>query len=307
MTLSVIIPVYNVEHTLERCVRSVIRQRVAGGMEIILVDDGSTDGSSALCDSLAGNQQMVTVVHKENGGLSDARNAGLDVATGDYITFIDSDDELGDGTLEPLIDMMNTHDDYDLLEYEVWLHYDTPEQKHIGLQEREFYDMSEYWCNGKAYAHSYAWNKIYRRRVFDGIRYPKGRLFEDIWTLSKILKTANTVATTSMGIYCYHDNPGGITRKAGGEALTSLLEAHADVLERARLIEPKGFSEYYLHVVNIQLDVYRLTGKILLEDFSQLVTLGDLSSHKDKIKAVLLKTLGLNRLCKIHKYLKSNR
>ena len=98
MLLSVIIPVYNVEHTLERCVQSVLAQDVPD-MEVILVDDGSTDGSSALCDTY-GNKKNITVIHQDNAGLSAARNTGLTVAQGRYVTFVDSDDYL-DADLYP--------------------------------------------------------------------------------------------------------------------------------------------------------------------------------------------------------------
>ena len=95
MTLSVIIPVYRVEATLDRCVESVLRQHV-DDMEVILVDDGSPDNCPEMCDKWAVKDRRVHVIHKQNGGLSDARNAGIDVACGEYITFVDSDDWISD-------------------------------------------------------------------------------------------------------------------------------------------------------------------------------------------------------------------
>ena len=115
MLLSVIIPVYNVEHTLERCVQSVLTQNFAD-MEIILVDDGSTDGSSALCDTY-GNKKNITVIHQDNAGLSAARNTGLTVAKGRYVTFVDSDDYLDTDLYPSLMKVLQADDDIDLLEY----------------------------------------------------------------------------------------------------------------------------------------------------------------------------------------------
>lgn len=102
MLLSVIIPVYRVEHTLQRCVESVLSQGV-DDMEVILVDDGSPDNCPVLCDGWAEKDARVKVIHKDNGGLSDARNAGIEMATGDYLTFVDSDDYVEDDTYPALL------------------------------------------------------------------------------------------------------------------------------------------------------------------------------------------------------------
>ena len=106
MKLSVVIPVYRVESTLDRCVESVLRQHV-DDMEVILVDDGSPDRCPQLCDEWARRDSRIRVVHKPNGGLSDARNAGIDIATGDYIAFVDSDDWIADDTYAPLLERMD--------------------------------------------------------------------------------------------------------------------------------------------------------------------------------------------------------
>ena len=113
MKLSVIIPVYRVEDTLDRCVESVLCQSV-DEMEVILVDDGSPDQCPAKCDLWAEKDARIRVIHKENGGLSDARNAGIDVAQGDFITFVDSDDYLEANTYKSLLQQL---EDADILEY----------------------------------------------------------------------------------------------------------------------------------------------------------------------------------------------
>ena len=115
MRLSVIIPVHNVCKTLRECVDSV-RMQGYSDMEVILVDDGSTDDSGRLCDIIASTWAQVSVIHKKNGGLSDARNAGLDKARGEYVTFIDSDDMMGKDTIVTLMDIIDRHPDYDMLE-----------------------------------------------------------------------------------------------------------------------------------------------------------------------------------------------
>ena len=117
MKLSIIVPVYNVEKTLKRCVDSILRQRL-DNYELLLIDDGSPDNSGAMADEMADNDR-IKVYHKANGGLSDARNYGLERATGDYVTFVDSDDEIAQNTFPKLVKILHTHPEYDLLEYSV--------------------------------------------------------------------------------------------------------------------------------------------------------------------------------------------
>ena len=117
MKISVIIPVYNVEKYLKRCLDSVINQTYKN-LEIILIDDGSTDKSGNICDEYAAKDKRIIVIHKENGGLSDARNKGLDICTGDYISFIDSDDWIENGFYEYVV---NNVKDNDLLIFDYYI------------------------------------------------------------------------------------------------------------------------------------------------------------------------------------------
>lgn len=282
MTLSVIIPVYRVEATLDRCVESVLKQHV-DDMEVILVDDGSPDHCPEMCDYWAAKDQRVCVIHKANGGLSDARNAGLDMACGDYITFVDSDDWIADNTYAPLIDKMA---DVDILEYGI--------ADKLQLKEHVYNDMNEYWLKEQAYTHTYAWNKIYRRYIFDDVRYPKGRIFEDIYTLPQLLRKAQRIATTSHGLYHYWTNPTGITATADGDALTQLLEAH---LRSQMPIDDL----YYMYLVNIQIDVWERTGNGMVLH-KRKVRIGAIPSHY-KLKAYILNSLGLKALCIFSKLL----
>ena len=157
--LSIIVPVYNVEKYIQKCVNSIINQTYSN-LEIILVDDGSYDGSSVICDEWAKRDSRISVIHKSNGGLSDARNAGLDVARGQYITFVDSDDWLLSNTLAPLIETIG---DCDILEYSI--------EERLQLQDRIYDNIDEYWIRESVYTHTYAWNKIYRKELFENIRY----------------------------------------------------------------------------------------------------------------------------------------
>ena len=130
MKLSIVIPVYQVETTLERCVESVVKQSFRD-IQIILVDDGSPDRCPQMCDEWAQKDPRIVVIHKQNGGLSDARNAGIKTATADYITFLDSDDFLADGTLEPLMKTLEAHPDYDILEYPIFERIGNAHREHL--------------------------------------------------------------------------------------------------------------------------------------------------------------------------------
>ena len=285
MKLSVIIPVYQVEQTLEQCVGSVLHQDFED-MEIILVDDSSPDNCPQMCDTLQEKNPGIHVIHQPNGGLSAARNTGIAAAKGEYITFVDSDDWLDDNTLRPLMEMLSTNPDIDLLEYPV----DIKQETRLQLADNRYMNPADYWTATRAYTHTYAWNKVYRASLFREVSFPEGKVFEDVWTIPRILQQASVIATTGDGLYHYRRNPSGITAQAKGDELTSLLEAH--------LSSPYPAPLSYL--LNIQLDVFRFTRRILLPD-NLPTTKAD--SFKDNIKQQLYKTIGVNRLCKIHKAL----
>ena len=176
--LSVIVPVYQSASTLERCVRS-ITSCSCQDYELILVDDGSTDGGSGICDDIAANDHRVKVIHQQNRGLSAARNTGIDAANGDYLTFIDSDDEISQDALATNCQYMTIHKETDLIEYPVSVHHGSQRQYNLSFTERTVCDgniLSD-WISSGGYTHSYAWNKIYRRDLFEDIRFPEGETF----------------------------------------------------------------------------------------------------------------------------------
>ena len=159
MKLTIIIPVYNVSSLLRKCVETIIDKKL-GDYEVLLVDDGSTDGSAEICDSLAEESTHIRVIHQKNGGLSSARNTGLKRSHSEYVTFIDSDDFLEPGTLPRMMNILKAHPEYDILEYDAVIAYGSPHQHRLHLGRKEYTDMKEYWIGGKAYSHAYAWNKI---------------------------------------------------------------------------------------------------------------------------------------------------
>ncbi len=302
MKLSIVIPVYQVADSLPRCLDSISSQSFRD-WQAILVDDASKDGSSAICDRYVKRDHRFQVVHlKRNGGLSVARNVGIEKARGQYITFVDSDDYIGDDTFKDLFEILSTHPDYDLLEYPVYEHYGSKKIHLLQFPKREYTDPLAYWLQGKAYSHTYAWNKIYRREVFQNVRYPERRNFEDAAVLPQLLRKCRTIATTDVGLYYYCYNSKGITENATAKDLTNLLETHTRMLKqikdnfrrRRRRNDLEAYMPaYYAQVLNIQLDAYRAGGRIS-KYFPML-------PYRNTFKLKLLHILGLKRLCQLHK------
>lgn len=308
MKISIVIPIFRVERTMRRCIDSVISQSFTD-WEMVLVDDGSDDGSAAIADKYALHDSRISVIHQKNRGLGAARNRGIDESTGDILMFIDSDDALAPDTLAPLHDIMAQHEEYDFVEFPIIEHYGNKQkEKRIVFPTTVFSDKWDYWFNAKAYAHSYACNKIFRRRVFKEARFRENKKFEDMFTLPEILDASSCFATTTDGAYLYYDNPDGITATAG-RRLSDLLEAHISVLadklqwQRPKGIGRKAFGVYYAHVLNIQIDVCNRCG----EESISLRTLPYFTSPK----LILLHLTGMQLLCMLiklyHRLCKTNR
>ena len=292
--LSVVIPIYNVERTLARCVESVLGQHVEG-MELILVDDGSTD-RSALVANRYQNRPHVTLIHKANGGLSDARNEGLYYAKGRYVTFVDSDDYLLPDTYAPLMAMLEAHPEYDILEYS-FVREASCGWKTIKLPEREYTHIGDYWLGCRGYEHTYAWNKIYRRSLFDGTPWAKGRLFEDVYAMGGLLPKVHTLRTTSRGTYRYTYNPSGITVKADARGWRDLLQGHLRMLHNYDFRGHADFARYYATLLNIQLTTFELSGD------EHDIVLPSLP-YRHTWKLCMLHLLGMRRLCLLHRQAK---
>lgn len=254
MKLSIIIPIYNVEDTLRRCLESVLGQ-MDDRMEVIIVDDGSTDTSGQIAEQMTAGRTDCRLIRQANKGLSAARNAGIEAATGEYITFTDSDDFVARGTYTALLAVLEEHPAYDILEYPVMEHYGHPTKQHLlTFPDAVVGSIRDYWlCGG--HLHTYACNKLYRRELFADIHFPEGKAFEDAYTYPFLLQRAKVVATTSVGRYYYCHNDRGITAQAGGKELTDLLEAHLKHLKLWDELTP----EYYQALLNIQMDVYEAT------------------------------------------------
>lgn len=211
--ISVIIPIYNVEDYLVDCLNSVINQTYRD-LEIILVDDGSVDACSEICDKYSLTDKRIKVIHKKNGGLSDARNAGIDIATGEYITFVDSDDMLDLNMISYL---------YELIEADK---SDISSCRRLRINENgtlisnNLLDEGHYCVKGADNCmHEYlsknnfdtvAWAKLYRMSLFKDIRYPVGRYNEDVFTTYKVVAMSKSISIGLAQLYLYRERSNSI-------------------------------------------------------------------------------------------------
>jgi glycosyltransferase involved in cell wall biosynthesis len=299
MKLSIIIPVYRVEGTLDRCIESVVGQDY-GDMEIILVDDGSPDKCPHKCDDWARRHSCIRVIHKANGGLSDARNAALDIATGDYITFVDSDDYLSPSALLENMNVLATNPELDFIEYPILVHAGSEKEFMFSPQFQVYTDMDRYWLEGEAYRHTYACNKIFKRDIFNDLRFPLVPAFEDAHMLPKILDRCRCIATTNYGIYYYTWNTNGITVSADGIKIQSLLDAYIAILPRFSNSGNYMAEEFYLQALNIQMEAAAKGMPLSLPKIKHRMSISRRYSLKTNIKIIILNILGLKSLCSIY-------
>lgn len=235
--ISVIIPVYRVEPYLDRCVQSIVEQTYTN-LEIILVDDGSPDHCPAMCDAWAERDSRIKVVHKKNGGLSDARNAGMKLATGEYIVFVDSDDWVSDRYVQELYEAACATGS-DICECEI-----IKTDGKLVLEEINARSTPVCYAPEKALElliqdtvfHQYVWNKIYRNTCLKGISFLPGKINEDEFWTYQIFGRANRVTKIEKRLYYYFQRSGSIMNSGYSLKRLDALEAK---LERQAYIDCK--------------------------------------------------------------------
>ncbi|MCB7320747.1 glycosyltransferase family 2 protein [Lacrimispora sp. 210928-DFI.3.58] len=212
MKVSVIIPVYNVEKYLKRCLNSVLCQTYRN-LEIIIVDDGSEDYSGMICDNICETDKRIVVIHKKNGGLSSARNMGLEIATGHYITFVDSDDYIALDFIEKTLDLCEDKKADIAIMQMLYISEDINEEMKQGEKNIvEIFD-SQRAIEESLYQKRYSCctpGKLYKRHVFDKIRFPEGRLSEDLATCHLLLDAADKIVYSNEIGYYYRQHNSSI-------------------------------------------------------------------------------------------------
>ncbi len=209
--ISVIVPVYNVKPYLGRCINALIEQEYSE-IEIILIDDGSSDGSGEICDKYSVKDSRIKVIHKENGGLSDARNIGIEVAKGDIFTFVDSDDWVSDDYLSIMYENMKRYDsDISGCRFQYVSDSERIDSRKVKEDVRlwDSQDALRAMLQQDGYTTS-ACGQLYSRELFDGIRFPIGKYYEDFATVYKLIHKARRIVHSGDRLYYYYKRRGSI-------------------------------------------------------------------------------------------------
>ena len=222
--ISVIVPVYKVETYLDRCLESIVNQTYQN-LEIVLVDDGSPDKCPIMCDNWAKQDSRIKVIHKKNGGLSDARNAGMKIAEGKYISFVDSDDLIDYRYIECLYNALIATD-ADLAACDV---EEFKDEKQLTLQEKKYVkpviataeQALSQLIKGRGFR-AVAWNKLYSREILRNEKFEYGRLHEDEFFTYRIIDKCESLAYVNLPLYKYRQREGSIMKVKSNRQLDAL-------------------------------------------------------------------------------------
>ena len=247
--ISVIVPVYNVEAYLDECLESIVKQSY-GHLEILVVDDGSTDGSGDKCDRWAERDERIRVIHQPNGGLSAARNSALDVMRGDIVMMVDSDDVLHPKAISILLDLFQQHEADIAVGGYASFYDDVPEWTDHESGSIQNYSQSEAILAifyQQALTHS-AWGRLYRASLFNDIRYPVGQYYEDLAIIYPLLKKCSHVVRTDSPLYGYRQRKDSILDRFSPKRADVL-----DILEGLEQQMPQEGDIRYLKAVRSRL------------------------------------------------------
>lgn len=256
--ISIIVPVYNVETYLAKCVDSILAQTYTN-LEIFLVNDGSSDCCGKLCDEYAKEDKRIKVIHKKNGGLSDARNVAIDITTGEFITFIDSDDYVTDDYIMTLYSLIEKYEcKVSIALYNTFVEGSKP--KVVNRVYREDCQTNIKAIEEMFYQEKYdtaSWAKLYHSSLFaTGIRYPKGIVYEDLATTYLLIFQSDKVAFCNRRIYNYllrRDSIEGssFSSKKMDSALKvcELMESHLDILGKVMQAYQCRMMSFFFHLL----------------------------------------------------------
>lgn len=303
--ISIIVPVYKVEKYIEQCIDSILNQTFKD-FELILVDDGSPDKCPEICDKYALKDERIKVIHKSNGGLSSARNAGIDIATGGYIGFVDSDDFIHNKMYETLYDYAIKHSaDIAICNYKKFY---SEENVTENIDIKPFIEIKEY-SNIEALHQLYSensgvfvgpWQKIYKKKLFKDIKFEEGRVYEDRLISHKLLYKSNKIIYIPQIFYFYRQRRGSIVNSPFKNKYSDLIYAYMDAMIYFRDIDidlKYKAQEEYLYILFKYYDIVKQQSqnpntelKIIRNDFKSVINLlfkSKSHSFKEKISWIM--------------------
>ena len=286
--ISIIVPIYKVEKYIDRCIKSILNQTF-NDFELILVDDGSPDNCSVICDKYEKIDKRIKVIHKKNEGLSAARNSGIEIAQGEYIAFIDSDDFINKNMFKILYENIKKYDaDISICKFK----YIYPED-YINENCEIVEDKIKVFSNINALEQIYekdrlqfivAWNKLYKKTLFEDLRYDKGKCHEDEFIIHKLLYKSDKVVYCLNEMYYYLQRDGSIMKSEFNAKNLDILDA---LIERMNFFRVNNFKKLEIETLNNYIYFffdYYLKVKYKLNDKVKLV-------HMEKQFSFILKYL----------------
>ena len=284
--ISIIVPVYNVEAYLERCVESILKQTYTN-LEILLVNDGSTDKSGELCDKLALRDHRIRVIHKENGGLSDARNRGIDEASSNLIGFIDSDDYIDEDMYETLYrQMVASKADLSMCgHYDVY--HQIPEKQVAEIKTWELMPEEAIKMVMEAKILSVtAVNKLYKKALFEQLRFRIGKIAEDAFIMVDLIHQCSKIVATNEKKYYYVHRENSITTQKFSLKFLNVIEAYE---QNAKIISENYPDLYDVAIMRLNWAYFYVLDRLLVDnDFKDKVLEDRLISYLKKNKRSIL-------------------
>lgn len=304
--VSLILPVYNVEKYLKNCLDSIEKQTYQN-MEVIIVNDGSTDNSKKICEEYAKKYENIKFFNKKNGGLSDARNYGIEKSTGKYITFVDSDDEITEDYVEYLLSLIKKYNtkmsigSYSVITSKGTINYgDGYDEKLLSQKE-----CLKRLLTDKGYTVS-SWSKMYEKNLFDNIKYPTGKIYEDNGTTYKLILKCDKISYGPKEIYKYFKRKDSITHEKYSDKKKTIIEFSDEMAKDILKRYPELKDETLRKQVESRFCVLRqMQGKLTKEQTKEQENIIKfLKKNKDKIlssdifdkrQKIAIKTLNLGK------------
>lgn len=319
--ISIIVPVYKVEPYINKCIDSILNQTFTD-FELILVDDGSPDNCGNICDEYALKDKRVVVIHQENGGLSSARNKGIDVSKGEYIGFVDGDDIISENMYEVLYNICIVNcADISSCSYKKFEHdYEVLNSKKIETEKIEVKtyiknNIIEAYYRGELNSVS-SCNKLYKKIIFNDILFPVGRIYEDVSTTYKLFLTINKLVETNEKLYFYRFRQGSITNSSFNDKRFDIIPLYNEQYKIMSEVYPNICNqikyEYYHNIRCIFVDIIndyglknknyylKKTSKLIRRELKSILK-NKLITKKYKIIAILM-AYSYRLTCYLYKY-----
>lgn len=265
MTISIIVPIYNAQEYIGDCINCIMKQSYLPS-EVILIDDGSTDESKKICDAFAKDNDIIRVVHTDNGGAAHARNIGLNNSTSDFIVFVDVDDIIPEDHLQVLAETQKKYDADMVAASVTYLPGPKISHKECVCDTWDFIEKILY----KDGVSDYPISKLYRKEMFEGIRFQEGITSEDFEIFYRLYKQAKCVAITDRTTYYYKQNLGSVTNGAFSKKFFNRMDICRDILNNVKQDNPQLISAACARFVDEMIWLYGITPKSYKKERKQM-------------------------------------